>query len=80
MNNVNLDENKLFPSTSDRSDRNSEAVFHDNVIARVTICLTAHHKCTGWYIDFSSSFSIICDCMCHTKVLLQKQDYWKTEG
>lgn len=69
MNNLDLKGNKLFPSASDTSNKNSEAMLRDNgaVIARVTVCLAPHHKCSGWYIDFSSNFSIICNCVCHTR-------------
>lgn len=69
MNNTDLVKNKLFdPATRNQSYENSEAVLHNHetVIARVTVCLTPHHKCTGRYSDFSRSFSIICDCLCHT--------------
>ncbi|MPZ07230.1 MAG: hypothetical protein GEU26_12590 [Nitrososphaeraceae archaeon] len=68
MNNIDLVKDKLFPSTfENQSNKNpGTALQHDKaVIARITICLTPHHKCTGRYIDFSNSFSIICDCVCH---------------
>ena len=70
MNNINLVKNKLFDSaTGNQSYKNSEAVLHTHepVIARVTVCLAPHYKCTGRYNDFSRSFSIICDCVCHTR-------------
>ena len=66
INNIDVVKNKLFSSAFENQSNKNSA--HDKaVIARVTVCLAPHHKCTGRYADFSGSFSIICDCLCHTK-------------
>ena len=64
MNNIDLERDKLFCRSKSPVNKNSKSV-----IAQVTNCLTDHRACTGRYIDYTNSFSVICDCHCH----LQKE-------